>query len=383
MAQPIKIKNIGIGLGALVVACILCVVSINLFFPSEIDPNGLGGGESSSSESSSGTANTDIPINRDFRYAGISDKAALVLIGTDETVESTIDLDDQSWREIRWSPEGDYVSVIGKTDEEANDDLLLYNPTSASWQVLTSFANAEAGIDNYFWETDSTIIFTQGANNKWMHRFDNANKELRKIFPVEGELYDYHNERFITKQDSGGELVFRVYGLEGSYQTEVKASLFAEFEAITSVKVALEGSSVVISGTDAQNNLYTVVYNYETREMVDFALSGNATYLCLNSFSSNYAFLDNAESNLVLKLWDPTTDQVSDIFQRLSANQNTVDAAAAQCVGDELIIKVTEQRTADSQIINWLRAGTTSGEEISAALNYQELNYRGQAQTEE
>ncbi len=389
MPKVIAFKNIGIGLAALFVVSLLCILSLALFFPSSPIMNGNGGNNSSSSITTS-TANTQILIDRNFQYAGITDKRMLDLLGTEREgsveleLESTIDLDNQDWREIKWSPGQDYVSVIGKVREGAKDDLLLYTPSRANWQTLTSFAESEAGIDNYFWETNSTIVFTQGSGaNKWMHRYDLKNSELRKIFQVQGELSDYFSDRYVTTQPLGnGVIAYNIYQSaaqnEGSNLvatlTSDQLDLFAE---VSAVNLGFGRNEIYVSGKNADGAIITAQLNLETSELTLINQTGRYEFLCRSTDTLAYMLLSTAESGTKVESYDPVSEISTEIFSRLSSNRNTVDSNSVECRDGAVLLKLVEERTPNSTVFSWVRVSEGDFDEVTEAFNYPDLSYRG------
>lgn len=389
MPKIIAFKNLGVGLISMFVVCLLCVVSMAVFFPqSTISPTNDGDSSSSASTSS---ANTQILIERNFQYAGITDKRMLELLGTEDTdnteleLQSTIDLDDQEWRDIMWSPSQDYVAIIGKISDNANFDLLLYNPTTASWRTLTNFANAEAGIDSYLWETGSTIVFTQGVGaNKWMHRYDLQNTELRKIFQVSGELVDYHDGRYITKESLGDDnSLFRIYQEQveqdaSNFVAEISTDVLESFSSIHSARLGYGSSEVYVTATDSSGTRLTYAYDLGTTELVPVNQTGQYEFLCRNNTTPAYMLLGtDVNKGIVVESFNPATEESKQIFSRLSNNNNSVDIAAAECRDEGVLLKLVEERTPGSSVYSWIRVSAQDFEDIVEAFNYPDLSYRG------
>ncbi|MFS8130688.1 MAG: hypothetical protein ACMG57_01785 [Candidatus Dojkabacteria bacterium] len=100
-----------------------------------------------------------------------------------------IQLDKNSWKDLKWSPDGKLLSVLGKTGENIFD-LFVFNISTKSWRQATKFSQTIIGISSYLWRDSNVILFTQGTPGEhWIHQYVYASGEITKLNKTEGELF--------------------------------------------------------------------------------------------------------------------------------------------------------------------------------------------------
>lgn len=100
-----------------------------------------------------------------------------------------IQLDKRSWKDLRWSPDGKLLSVLGKTGENVFD-LFIFNLSSKSWRQATKFNQTIIGVSSYLWRDSNVILFTQGnPGEHWIHQYVYNSGEITKLNRTEGELF--------------------------------------------------------------------------------------------------------------------------------------------------------------------------------------------------
>ncbi|MEP7103788.1 MAG: hypothetical protein ABI721_03705 [Candidatus Dojkabacteria bacterium] len=128
---------------------------------------------------------------------GNIDNFDIALITSEDTIQLKnsqneiipINLDKTNWKDIKWSPDGKLLSVLGKSGENIFD-LYIFNLKDRLWKKATTFNQTNTGIDSYIWKDSNIILFTQGtAPEHWIHQYIYVSGEITKLNKTEGTLF--------------------------------------------------------------------------------------------------------------------------------------------------------------------------------------------------
>jgi len=121
----------------------------------------------------------------------------IAVINADDTIDLKntkgeripIQLDKNSWKDLKWSPDGKLLSVLGKTGDNIFD-LFVFNLSTKIWKRATQFSQSTIGLSSYLWRDSNVILFTQGIPGEhWIHQYVYNSGEITKLNRTEGELF--------------------------------------------------------------------------------------------------------------------------------------------------------------------------------------------------
>jgi len=121
----------------------------------------------------------------------------IAVINADDTIDLKntkgeripIQLDKNSWKDLKWSPDGKLLSVLGKTGDNIFD-LFVFNLSTKAWKRATQFSQSTIGLSSYLWRDSNVILFTQGIPGEhWIHQYVYNSGEITKLNRTEGELF--------------------------------------------------------------------------------------------------------------------------------------------------------------------------------------------------
>lgn len=126
----------------------------------------------------------------DFPQAAITSEDTVVLFDKAKEQQAIVNLNQNNWKDISCSPQGDLVAVLGETDPENQVyDLHIFNQQTRKWQRSTYYSDIGAGISGYDWYAQNIIRYTQGEqDNNWVHEYDYVQQEVTKLYRIEGEI---------------------------------------------------------------------------------------------------------------------------------------------------------------------------------------------------
>lgn len=201
----------------LVLVGVACIGSLLLTLLSQANQTPGGNSTSSQDQSSilsSSAANNglqDPGIAQLYNIAEVKSDDTVAVLNPDTGSEIVINLEHKNWLDPRWSPNSQYVSVLGQTGRTTAKqpiyDLFIYKLSDLQWTQATNFSSSltEGGISGYSWVGDTTLALTQGlAENNWLHTYDVQNQELKKIFRAAGKLIIFQKgpRRYIFRKDA-------------------------------------------------------------------------------------------------------------------------------------------------------------------------------------
>jgi hypothetical protein len=88
-----------------------------------------------------------------------------------------VKLENKSWRNVRISPNGKSLAVIGKEDN-GSDDIFVYNIDKQEFNRMTFFQNETNGVTDLYWVDNRVVAFHQ---DEWLHSLNTTSKEVVKM----------------------------------------------------------------------------------------------------------------------------------------------------------------------------------------------------------
>lgn len=228
----------------------LLIVSL-LLGTMQNNPNGNGNTSSSNQSISTppnlvGLQNPETAAK--YSIVGIKTDDTVVVINAEDKQEIVMSLENKKWLSPRWSPNGKLMAVLGETNAETKvRDIFIYDLEKAEWNQVTNYSATGSGVDSVAWFDDTRLVYTQGASgNRWLHRYDYGNKEIRKEFLTEEIIVAAHqkSQRFIFKKN-GASAEFALVGFNGKEIYRFSENLFAQGQSLVNL-FAVDGSDAIV-----------------------------------------------------------------------------------------------------------------------------------------
>lgn len=161
-----------------------------------------------------------------YQYAVITASDTIELRNS-QGQKLVINLDKKKWKDIKWSSDKSFVSVLGESSAGIYD-LYIYSLASKNWRQSTSYTSSGVGIDSYIWRGDDSVFFTQGKKpDYWFHRYNFSSNEIQKLERVDGAIYAISPDETVIAikiQDPGLDPEFAFIALDGSLLYKLNAS---------------------------------------------------------------------------------------------------------------------------------------------------------------
>lgn len=276
-------------------------------------------------------------VKKDFMFAVITDE------GTIETRNNLndrviISLDKKNWKNIKWSPDNKYISVLGETSPNVFD-IYLYSLDSKEWKRYTTYTPLGTGVTSYEWVTSQYIYFIQGNKpDRWIHRLGIPSQEILKLNRVGGDLTKVSNNfNYLLEKVSNG---FRILDLNGNtvYSLNTMEELL-EDDAVRTFKVTdlffTDNPDKLIIQS---NNSY---YKAEFGSLRAIKLDNiKFDVVCTEGEDEVLGFLQT-KNELDAILADTKEDEISDLVGRTFDSEFEVLSDRAIChIGKNILLKV-------------------------------------------
>lgn len=193
--------------------------------------------------------------------------------------EETINIEQSSWQDIQWSPDGRIISVL-RDDVDGIFNLYTFDTQTQEWLKVTSYETEGIGISSYIWATNNTLVFTQGEpGDIWIHRYNyKTGNEVIKVRPVNATIKDVteNGKNFLLFDSTTGNKNYKVEDLDGNYSWNLQyINSFITPNQISPMPVFLKDS-------------LRVIYKYQRNELIflpALTVIGSDTALLLNEDS--------------------------------------------------------------------------------------------------
>lgn len=100
-----------------------------------------------------------------------------VYVSYSDSSYTPVNIRDMNWRNIKISPDGKKLAIIGH-EADKKDDIYTYNLQTLELKKATFFQDEQTGIQEFYWITDSVLAFFQDG---WLHRLNADSGEVLKI----------------------------------------------------------------------------------------------------------------------------------------------------------------------------------------------------------
>lgn len=217
-----------------------------------------------------------------YSYAGTSSQDTLIL-KTENGEELTASLEKREWINPQWSPESNYLSILGQ--ESGVFDLYLYNLSKRELQKLTSYSFAGKGVSKYLWKDSNKIFFLQGdGSDKWLHRLSlNSGGEIIKVLRVPesiliGSTTFEENFSLVFKDTEKIYLATETGRVVWSLNY---SSISEQVKSVGDIAIFLE-DKLYLSGNLDNNK--TGIYQIDLKSKESTEIYSDVTLLCKGSF---------------------------------------------------------------------------------------------------
>ena len=205
-----------------------------------------------------------------------------VIVFNQEGDSLVIEINDFRWSKIKWSPDNNYLSLIGINNGLEN--IFLYNIEENLGEWITNFnsENDEIGVKSYLWVDTQNIFYVGGSqNNSWLSRYNIKTKQERfKVKQINGELLEVleaPTESLVLLQED-----FLLLDLEGN-TVENLNQLFPSAEEIKSVYFANNNNLVFAEVVNKFNDTIYYSYDLNKKEESSEQILQNVKILCRKS----------------------------------------------------------------------------------------------------
>ncbi len=277
---------------------------------------------------------TIIPIDQ-----GNVNNFDIAVINPDDTIDLKntqgeripIQLDKNSWKDLKWSPDGKLLSVLGKTGENIFD-LFIFNLSSKSWKHATKFDQTIVGVGSYLWRDSNVILFTQGTPGEhWVHQYVYASGEITKLNRTEGELFTISSDAksMVVKLNENEDTTsFAFFKTDGTLIYNLSKVTDANNQPIIIKNITYTTSSDNIVLTSKDNKIYRHTFGNSTAIEIPKAAGFNP--LCGVTDTVVLALQKNEEGKIFL---DTISIEKTDLVNIASLNSNgkDIDFSKTKC----------------------------------------------------
>lgn len=150
-------------------------------------------------------------------YAYIANNYVYVSYSDDSYMP--VNLSDKSWKDVKISPNGKQLAIIGKENGGSND-LYVYNLSNFNFNKMTFFQNEASGVTDFYWVDDRVIAFHQ---DEWLHSLNTTSREIVKIQSGISNLVGIAGQSVAMNNSQNSGMIYDF--AEGKFVPNVKSSL--------------------------------------------------------------------------------------------------------------------------------------------------------------
>lgn len=134
------------------------------------------------------------PANYDYASIAVDNT---VRIYDRQGKELVIDLADRKWSKLRFSPNGEVLSVM--MAEQGVNNLAFFKIKPQQWNIATVYTTQTGGITGYEWISNDNIRFTQDG---WLHNYNFVSGEITKLVKLDMDLVkaDIAKQRLLLRK---------------------------------------------------------------------------------------------------------------------------------------------------------------------------------------
>ncbi len=258
-----------------------------------------------------------------------------------------LELDDNNWKNLEWSPDNQNISVIGTNN--GLDNIFLYNleENSGEWVTLFNQESDEVGVSSYRWVDEENIYYMQGENNNsWLNRFNiNTNQERRRVIRIDGEIVSNAtnlSNRLVIQTDDD----FEIVDLDGNLQ--YSGSQLNLDDEITSLYLFEE--KILVETTNSFNDIFYYEYDLSEDVLNDEIIFENFNQICLEDTSLiGYRILELQKELRILKF--------SEELETISASErevfDNINLDSFDCNSSDVIVYSEKDLAEVLDRINW------------------------------
>jgi hypothetical protein len=180
-----------------------------------------GGSKTSTSGSSAVTSisQTITSAFPEYRLAGVRANGSVVIFDINRQ-PVVINLTNRKWQSLQWSPDAKYLAALGIADNDLTNPINIYNifiydVANNNWKQFTQYTNETGGISGISWWDNQTIAYTQGDKSAiWVHHIDILNNNVKKLFPVNGNLAEvFSGQKYLINDNRNN--IYSVFSQQG------------------------------------------------------------------------------------------------------------------------------------------------------------------------
>jgi hypothetical protein len=364
---------------AILGAFCLLIMLLNIISPTQNENLNNNNNNPISSPVSSPDNIIKIPLNdrTAYKYVEITTDDT-ILMKNDKGEKIVINLERKNWKNLKWSPDGKKVSVLGNTGEGIFN-MFIFDLYSENWTKITNYLSNDSGILSYFWKDSSTILYVAKTDsNLWLHSFNYTSGELLKLNIIQGVINDVSNnkKRIILKSTVTGSEIPNFYITDGSgvliYKFDKIANEKGRLLVITDVIFSRDPDKLLLETTFLGNTfLYEADFGSIVAKPIDSLLSFNSLCTTDEAKFLGYDYV-TTENNLKIISLDISNLNFKTIVEKNFDTAITIIPDKTVCVEDGSVLlnlTVAGKNT-------WYVLNNDKIEEVGIFLNAKEISIR-------
>lgn len=311
--------------------------------------------------------------NIDFKYAMVTNEDTVELrnnIGE----KQIIGLTHQNWKDPKWSPDNQLVSVLARTNG-GNYDIYVYILSSKSWVQATNFSDQPSGVDSYVWTNNNILLFTQGTTpNRWLHRFNFVTRnEIVKLKRIEGNITSISPDRNnLVVLDNN---IYSIYSTDGIKLSTLENLKDQTNKLISVNEVSINKDSTKMLLVDSNNKLHKSDLLGKTVVSVD--PKSDFTNVCNFNTNLYLGYTFNAQTQTIKSLTvNVLENSASVLAQTTLKNVLSIYQEQSSCFEtNSVLLKVQKSDPENAAIISnvWLRSKDSGFEEMTIFATAEEI----------